>query len=381
MITLITGVPGSGKSLYTVGVLVQDLLKSTFQYQGEATKRTVYTNIKDLLLEHEKIDADNLNTWHEWVKAGDVIVYDEVQEVWRPRSMGSKVPMHIEKLETHRHMGVDFVLITQHPMLLDQNIRRLVGKHIHVRRVGSMPFAILYEWDHASNPNTVSTALSKTSWRFDKSFYKLYKSAEAHTKQKFQIPFFVYIFIAAVIAAIALSPYMYKRYKERTGGAPVVKSETVVSQGNTTGVKIPQIAETAPSAQQKEPEPLRYPLEDLKAVPAGFKPLGCVATKKRCACYGQAGEVIEVTQPQCIKASTEIAYISTGHPQNTVAFSSTSDAKKEEIKPKENEFVDSGFNLPVMPVNQKYGANYTTGQSGNFYAKNLPDSKVMMADK
>ena len=113
-LTLVTGVPGSGKTLYTVAVLLTELLKSTVEVNGEAVPRKIFTNIKNLVLDHTLIDATNLNNWHEWVKAGDVVCFDEVQEVWRPRSMGTKVPLCIEKLETHRHLGIDMILLTQH---------------------------------------------------------------------------------------------------------------------------------------------------------------------------------------------------------------------------------------------------------------------------
>ncbi len=78
--------------------------------------------------------------------AGSIVLIDEVQRLMRPRIHGSKVPAFIAELETHRHRGIDLVLITQHPMLLDSNVRRLTGQHFHVIRKFGTQMANVYEW-------------------------------------------------------------------------------------------------------------------------------------------------------------------------------------------------------------------------------------------
>jgi len=159
MIYLITGVPGSGKTLYAVSTLVQKLAaeKIVGKDGKETTRRVVVDGIPDLVMPHEMMaplpepdtftvvngggpkvgdlqprEGNGVWNWYEWCKPGDVIVIDEVQRHWRPRGMGSKVPPEIAALETHRHKGVDFVIVTQNPMLIDGNARRLVGRaHPH----------------------------------------------------------------------------------------------------------------------------------------------------------------------------------------------------------------------------------------------------------
>src|SRR5205809_7156589 len=100
MITLITGLPGNGKTLYAL-----TWLKALAEKDG----RTVfYSGITDCMIpgwvEHEP------EKWPE-LPANSVILIDEVQRVMRPRMHGSAVPAHIAQLETHRHKGVDLVLI------------------------------------------------------------------------------------------------------------------------------------------------------------------------------------------------------------------------------------------------------------------------------
>jgi zona occludens toxin len=220
MIYLITGVPGSGKSLYTVSTLIPTLIKPV---EGSTeSRRLLVDGIPDLALDHVPLapsDASNgvltcaegngFANWHEWVSAGDVLVVDEVQRYLRPRSFGSKVPDCVQHLETHRHHGIDIVFITQNPMLMDQNIRRLVGRHQHVRRIWGFNRALIYEWDGCqADVNKVSGA-TKLMWPYPKDAFKLYKSSELHTKQKHKIPLFAF---APFLLIFILPYFLWKGY-------------------------------------------------------------------------------------------------------------------------------------------------------------------------
>jgi zona occludens toxin len=242
MITLITGTPGAGKTLYAVSKLLRDLVGTTVDKSnddGTVTKitRRILTNINGLLLDHELINADaggGLADWHLWAKPGDVIVYDEVQKPWPPRANGSKVPDYIQGLETHRHMGVDFILLTQNPMLIDRNVTALVGRHLHVRRFGAMGAAIVYEWDHCSRSLLFSKSIAKAPWKYDKSVYKLYKSAELHTKPKTSIPTLAFVVVGAIAAAAYFIPSAADRImshgdKAKIAGKPASSPVTPAS--------------------------------------------------------------------------------------------------------------------------------------------------------
>lgn len=307
MITIITGTPGAGKTLYAVTKILRKLLGETFTVKGEdgepvTRTRRIFTNIKGLLLEHELIgpggdwlqgkdgkwvfsgSGQGLRDWHLWAKPGDVIVYDEVQEVWKPRANGSAVPPDVGALETHRHMGVDFVLITQGIALTERNLSMLCGRHLHVRRVGALPFAIVYEWDGASRSLLFSKAFSKEKWWYDRSGYKLYKSAELHTKTARRLPAVVWLLLFGVVATVALGPFIYSRYGERFGWTkpvtlPGVK-EAAVGPASGPAAPLPSSAVSAPAGA---------PLV------SGDKPVvfvGCAATAKRCTCYDSADKQV-----------------------------------------------------------------------------------------
>lgn len=298
MITLITGVPGSGKSLHAVSELLLPMQNAEIEHEGQKVKRILYTNIKNLLLDHVLIDKDDLLKWHLWCKPGDLICFDEVQEVWRPRSMGAQIPDSIAKLETHRHFGVDFVLVTQHPMLLDQNIRRLVGRHLHVRRVANMALAVVYEWDHASNPSMVKSAITTRPWRYPKSAFKLYKSAEAHTKQPRRLPFAIVVMFLA-LCGLAYGVYSAQdRFTERYSGK-TPDSKPSLSAGTVQPVPQVAAAKIIPS--------LADFIQDTPPVPE--RPLGCIAVRSRCACYDQSGYIVPMPDASCRAASVSMLYI------------------------------------------------------------------------
>lgn len=288
MLTLITGVPGSGKSLHGVWELLRPMQTATVEVNGQPVKRVLYTNIKNLLLDHELITGENLNNWHEWAKPGALIAFDEVQEVWRPRAMGSKVPDCIAKLETHRHMAVDFVLITQHPNLLDQNIRRLVGRHLHVRRVGNMPLAIVYEWDHCSNPSQVRNAMSSRPWRYPgKKGYSLYKSAEAHTKVPRRIPSVV-IGLGLVLAGLAYAvPSAFDRVANRE-----VPGQHKAASAPPAGLASAPKREQPPQPRPQQQQPAMAVAAPLPAPAASAQVVfaGCARSRDRCTCFNTTGK-------------------------------------------------------------------------------------------
>ncbi len=113
---------------------------------------------------------------------------DECQWVFRPRGNGSHVPESVSAMETHRHRGLDLYLITQHPMLLDSNIRRLAGCHWHVVRAFGAHAANVHAWGEVRENCDKNRAGSiKTFWPYTREVYAYYKSAELHT-HKFRPP-------------------------------------------------------------------------------------------------------------------------------------------------------------------------------------------------
>ncbi len=319
-ITLITGTPGAGKTLYTVGNLLQPLIGQTIEIKGpdgqlQTVPRVIYSNINGLLLDHEKIDggtSQGLCDWHEWAKPGSVIVFDEVQEFWKPRPNGSAVPAWIQKLETHRHMGVDFILVTQNVMLVDRNVHALADRHLHVRRIANMKLATVYEWDHVSRTLNYSKSLTKSPWRYSSKVFELYKSAEVHTKQRRKLPGLIWYILAGVLALAFLGPTLYKRLQGRVGTpqADQVKSvaplhSPLVNQGPTTtkftgnGIRAP-INDMTDWKPRIVDRPETAPAYDQLRVAVVFPKLkGFMCVDNSCRCFTQQGTVAEISPEAC----------------------------------------------------------------------------------
>ncbi|MFV0678384.1 zonular occludens toxin domain-containing protein [Variovorax sp. tm] len=230
MLTVVTGLPGSGKTAGVVERFLMPLAAKDWQENastpdGEKVviKRRLFTNINGLLLEHELIDADDLLRWHEWVKPGDLIVFDEVQKPWPLTGANKEQPKCITELETHRHYGIDMILMTQHPMLINAAIVRLAGQHLHIRKLGNSRFATIYEWDGVSRTLLYKNAFAKKAWRRSKAAEKVYRSSSLHTKQKRAIPTVLWV----VLACLLIFPFGAWKwsgdFRERYfGGKPLI---------------------------------------------------------------------------------------------------------------------------------------------------------------
>lgn len=276
MLTLITGVPGSGKTAAAVDLLVR-------QYSG----RLLYSDGLDgLTLEHVPFDVLK---WPAEVPDGAIVVVDEVQRKWRPRGPGTKVPPSVSELETHRHRGLDFLLITQSPRLLDSNVRALVGRHVHIRDTGFLG-RWWYEWPECNVDLSWQKCQNKRRYKLPRKVFDLYKSASMHVKPVRNRPFLMYV-AAALVVGFALAGY---KVWGSVGG--VVKGDEVASKSAAAKVlavaDAPVVAPVAGglTAAMYEPRfrdrPESAPLYDgLRQVVEVPHVVGCMQTAKDCKCF------------------------------------------------------------------------------------------------
>lgn len=303
MIYLHTGQPGAGKTLYTL-----HHVKS----RADAESRQVYFNGIPELAVPGWLEFPDAEKWHE-LPAGSIIVIDEAQRVFRPRSTGKGVPEHVSKFETHRHNGHDVYLITQHPMLIDQNIRRLAGTHRHVVRTFGAKKAFIHEWNEVkSDCDRKRTDSSKTAFVYPKHVYGWYKSAEMHT-HKLALPKQVYYLVGMLLMMCALGYYLYDRFTGET-----VHSATRTDQPAIT-VPDTERAPTLPSAPPPkdgaktqaeymaslQPRlsglPHTAPRYDQLTEPTNVPvPAACLAAGDRCQCYTQQATRMQVRHEVCM---------------------------------------------------------------------------------
>lgn len=319
MITLITGAPGSGKTLYCIDKIIQPLVGTSVLGtgpEGQAIQypREIFTNINGLKLPHHMIDAAWLSDLATNKQTGAVVVFDEVQRVWPNRPTGSKKPPAVEYLETHRHDGIDVVLLTQNPQLLDPAVRALVGRHLHMRRVGGIGAAVVYEWDACSNGLNFKSAFAKKGYRYSKRVFQLYESAKIHTKQRRSLPAAVWGILIGLGAFSYFGPKFFGSLQDKASGANPAKvasgssrvesSPLVVDAGKQYGSGQPQLTpkeyrETYQPRMSSMPH--TAPRYDQVTMPVRAPvPAACIQSKsKGCMCWTQDATRMTIPHDQC----------------------------------------------------------------------------------
>jgi len=297
MITLITGLPRNGKSLYSI---------DTIQKYSLAENRPVfYHNIDGLTLPWTKIDDPE--KWFE-LPIGSIIVFDEAQIVFRPSSSTATIPKFISELEVHGHYGHDIFILTQHPMFVHSHIRRLANRHYHVVRFLGFDKATIHEFQKTRDNCDKNTSGSiEHHYLYNKSLYGAYKSADLHTIKK-RIPFRL---ILLLILPFVLIGIIYAGYtslisiSEKNEQTPetVTDQSTSSQPSNSLPAQPPVLSyiesrmpvvqglpHTAP-IYAKATEPVRAPY-----------PAACVVmASKGCHCYTDQATKLDVPLDICMQ--------------------------------------------------------------------------------
>lgn len=317
MITLITAVPGSGKSLYTVQMIDEYLAKrdpDPETPQERRPARMVYTNIplhREKFTQPENItlfetpdigsDADIFD-WRE-APIGSLVIYDEAQFFFPAKIKNAKTEEIVTAMSTHRHEGYDIYIITQDPTLVNSPVRKLAGQHIHLYRAFGVQGATKYVWQHAVNdPNSryEQTRAVQSLFRFPKHYYDYYVSAEQHT-HKLQLPRkLVYLFVL-LFAVAGYTAYGFYR----DGGINFVNKQTsAAAEPQKQSAEVQELAADSEPLQQTAavvPD-VRELTYGWSSTPAAASLTGCVANKKRgiCQCFSAEGDTVALEHAQCL---------------------------------------------------------------------------------
>ena len=280
MITLITAVPGSGKTLYSIG-LIEDAL---------ASGRPVFTNISGLVKEkfsNPHLLSDAPDDWRD-TPEGSLVLYDEAQQSHLYPSNAQRGPVTDQRLtamETHRHSGHDLVFITQAPTFIHHHIRKLVGLHVHLYRSRGLQAASKYEWSHvcdSPNDRKEQQRADFVLWKFPKEHFSFYTSAVMHT-HKFRMPKKLMILLFFIVLALFFL------------GFSLYKNSGLAS------MSFADDASTLIASNSSEPVPLVVPYEWSKtteAVPVA----GCIAmpSRDKCQCFSANGTTLEMSHAACL---------------------------------------------------------------------------------
>ncbi len=358
--TLITGKPRIGKTAFAVELLMFDEF-----YKG----RKIFSNINGLLIEHHKPpEGQTWETMYEWLKwkenIGSVVIYDEVQYLYPTRSNGSKMPENVAFLNVHGHYGIDMILITQSPKIIDVNLREVVNKHIHIA-ANKMGGLTRLEWNEvASNPTAQSRNALSSSHKINEKVFEYYKSAEVHTAHKHVKSRWWYVIIAMlvvlplILGLIGFMGYkMYKGYQAKAGQQTeqiTEKDSLGILNGNPLDPKnqaamMPQSSlnggDLTPEmfvptlAEKPESKPL---YNSVRQVRAYERIAACVdGGQSGCTCYSdQATQLAEVTDAMCRE------YVKHGIPFNP--YKDDSQAVQTAYSQPADTYVTSGGQVAVM---------------------------------
>ncbi|GHD60772.1 zonular occludens toxin domain-containing protein [Jeongeupia chitinilytica] len=306
MIIMTTGLPGAGKTLR----MVQEV-----KAQAEKENRPVfYAGLE--ILDEVYLPWTKLDNEAEWFNCpkGAIIVIDECQRLFRPRANGSAVPKCVSELETHRHMGVDLWITTQHPLLIDGNVRRLVGRHFHVNRTFNMRRAVVHEWNKCRDNCDKSTKDSvRHDWSYPKVLFGKYKSTELDTyKARIPMKFWLFCLLPIALAVLGFMAYRWFAnfdHKFAPGSTPTAEASAPQSHGKA-------ISSASRDDRRNEHRTLEQWVQDQQPRIAGLPhtapeyddltkpqsvpaPQACVSSAKGCKCYTDQGTPVQMDKDMC----------------------------------------------------------------------------------
>lgn len=267
MIYWYTGQPGHGKSLCAIARAME------FRDQG----RIVYVcNVREFDYDKTgmlKMTPEQFRNWMEFLPDGAVALVDEAYEhdMLPKRPPSSKVPLHVERLATHRHKGLDFIFVCQSPdKQVDSFVHDLIERHIHVRRRFGTRYQHLREFDRFERNPEKATPLTIKRQTLPKRAMGVYKSTEMDTIER-KIPWYFYAFAVIVPLALFMMYYVFGRMGDRLskGNAPVAAAHTQgpAANGAQAPVAAGRVEQVKPD-DQKALTPTEYISKFVPRVPS-----------------------------------------------------------------------------------------------------------------
>lgn len=303
MLTLVTGLPGAGKTLWT--------LAEVERVRASSGRPVFYHNINELKLPWHKLESGR-----DWatVPDGSIVVLDECQQTFPPRATGGAVPGYVEAISTHRHRGVDVYLISQDALQFDAFVRRLVGHHVHIKRVFGLSRVVVMRWEGLGRPGDYhSEKLAvRSKWVHDRKVFDWYKSAEIHTVQK-RLPWVKLGGLAFLFLALAgLTYFFVARWSDRINPDEGIVAD--VAQGSSVLAK-PDLDPAIEAVGLSDPDAWATRTPDLPFSAPAYMPsvevveapkvAGCMLMKvgnnSECRCATQQGTDAGVSFRTCME--------------------------------------------------------------------------------
>lgn len=200
MIYLITGTPGAGKTSNTLW----DFLNNV-DFLDRPKFATLIPNFDYDNHDVTELDSSDLENWRN-LPSGSLIFVDEADRFF-PSGNGKNPPEWIREMARHRHYGIDFIIITQMPSMINDFLHGLIEAHIHYHRVRGNDYTTRYRWEFLQkNPYTkTNKALGlPEKVTVNPEVFKLYRSTELNTRRK-EFPWHAVIKIFLLCSSLLLA--------------------------------------------------------------------------------------------------------------------------------------------------------------------------------
>ena len=315
MLTVISGLPGAGKSYLSVHMLKgyadQNLKLAA---EGKPT-RPLYTDINGVTIEGVSQIEDQIYN----LPNGSIIFLDEAQQ-HRVFASGFNFAKHEKQvsaddkydakndrhLNTHRHHGHDIFLITQSANLLSANIRDVSRRHIHCTNPNNMDYCKYYVLPqmfpraNQATPEKLAQLANGEVKRlnFKPEIHSLYKSTALDTKKK-EIPWGKIIkFVLIALALVLLLILAFRRSMDTTIVKSMSGDDNALNQGLN---KVGTLAE-AQIKPVETPDPvLPHPSSiygyqpDLTTYNHEYAFAGCVWMGDKRHCIAHDGSTLKIS--------------------------------------------------------------------------------------
>jgi hypothetical protein len=300
MITLITGMPGSGKTAAALSMVLEH------EFYPDSV---VISGVRDYRGGGLVFD-DSLPSNMELPRT--LYLIDECGLYWPSRTAGKPQPSIVSQLALHRHIGQDWILTAQHPLQVDVAIRRLIGRHIHILKTG-LGFK-QYECGECRDSLEFSRDETHSRPSLDKSVFDVYSSTDVITslqKKGFKLPAKLKWMIGLIIVCVAIIGFSLWRLHGRGGVGsvsslvssgfhpPVSNSVLSVSPSGSGGGSSGNSAllAAAPNHQSLLPHEPDYP--EIAQAPRYIA--ACLDSHSHgCVCYDSASQRMDVSDSKCM---------------------------------------------------------------------------------
>lgn len=210
MIELFEGVPGAGKSYYAIA--------ERFLVHLRAGRR-IYAYIDGIYLDKlalfsgiEQADLERqITIWRTQeevvlnlgkVEPMSFVIIDEAQTVFRAMEKVDKQLCRF--LETHRHHGVDILMMCQDYRQMSMSVTRLVEGTIKFRKLAFVGLKNHYQGKVRGNPDD-PTEIRKLTGKYDPGVYAYYSSYSAATVKEMRLANSVWKSASVVVGLVSLA--------------------------------------------------------------------------------------------------------------------------------------------------------------------------------